>query len=422
MACVPGNARRPDHPLIPYTASRNVKPVLYLVHRMPYPPNKGDKIRSFHILRFLAQRYRVHLGTFIDSENDRAFVRELSALCAETFVLPLSAGRARLKSLRGLATGAPLTIPYYFQRPMQTWVDGVLAERRIDRAVVFSSSMAQYVSGSRYGHVRRIMDFVDVDSEKWRQYGTMRRWPWSWVYAREARALLEYEAKIALEFDRSVFVSEPEAAHFRALAPASAHKIHHLENGVDYTYFDPSIGFENPYRSEEKAIVFTGAMDYWANVDAVTWFAAEVLPLIRRRVESARFYIVGSDPVEAVRALAGDEIVVTGRVPDVRPYLAHAAVDVAPLRIARGIQNKVLEAMAMGCAVVATAQAAEGIAARDRELTVASEPSAMADAIVRQIEGSGPVDSAERARTFVTRRYDWTRTLAALESWLECDR
>jgi len=228
--------------------------------------------------------------------------------------------------------------------------------------------MAQYVQGARYASLRRIADLCDVDSDKWRQYSEGRNGVLRWVYAREARELLEVERSIAREFDATLFVTPAEADLFRTLAPESATRVRHFENGVDTDFFDPEAAFESPYpvprtlASVAPIVVFTGAMDYWANADAVRWFVREIWPLIQARVPDARFFIVGSNPTPAVQALAARSgVSVTGRVPDVRPYLAHADVAVAPLRIARGTQNKVLEALAMARPVVCTRAAASGL-------------------------------------------------------------
>jgi sugar transferase (PEP-CTERM/EpsH1 system associated) len=246
----------------------------------------------------------------------------------------------------------------------------------------------------------------------------------SWLYRYEARQLLRYERQVARDYDASLFVSAPEAELFRSLAPESSPKIGHFSNGVDTDYFSPDQAHANPYGAGERALVFTGAMDYWPNIDAVKWFAAEVFPAVRQRFPEARFYIVGSRPSPAVQALAQqDGIVVTGTVPDVRPYIAHAAVAVAPLRIARGVQNKVLEAMAMATPVVVSPQALEGIdAVPGSELVLADEPAAFADACAALLAGQDSASAAigRAARAKVQRQYSWSSNLACIGESLEC--
>jgi sugar transferase (PEP-CTERM/EpsH1 system associated) len=395
-----------------------MKQVLLLVHRIPYPPNKGDKIRSYHLLKYLAQRYRVHLGTFIDDADDWQHADAVRALCGETHFAALDPRRAKLRSLQGLLKGVPLSLDYYRDRGLQAWVERVLRDHDIDRVVVFSSAMAQYVESAQ--GARRIIDFVDIDSDKWRQYADKKPWPMSWLYRREGSTLLGYERRIARAFDASFFVSAAEADMFKSLAPESAAKTGYFNNGVDTAYFSDTESFENPFAAGALPIVFTGAMDYWPNVDAVKWFAEEIFPSVRQRHANAVFTIVGSRPTPEVRALERlSGVQVTGTVPDVRPYVANAALCVAPLRIARGIQNKVLEAMAMGKAVVVTPQALEGIAAQTGSEVLLAADSAQ---FVSQVSGYLDQPNAaigRNARLKVERQYGWDSNLAKLDASLE---
>jgi sugar transferase (PEP-CTERM/EpsH1 system associated) len=244
--------------------------------------------------------------------------------------------------------------------------------------------------------------------------------PASWIYAREARRLLAFERRAAASSDATLFVSAAEAALFRSLAPESADRVHAVPNGVDFDFFNPNRPYHSPFPPGVEPLVFTGAMDYWANVDAVSWFAREILPLVRRRRTDAVFWIVGANPAAAVRALASlPAITVTGRVTDVRPYLAHAAAVVAPIRLARGVQNKVLEAMAMAQLVVATPEAAEGIdSVAGRDLVVAQGAGAIADAVCSALDGRWP-DMGQRARAVIVAQYGWESSLAGLENLLE---
>jgi sugar transferase (PEP-CTERM/EpsH1 system associated) len=397
----------------------HMKEILFLVHRIPYPPNKGDKIRSFNLLKFLAKSYRVHLGAFIDDSSDWRHVPDVEKFCGETCLLPLHPGRATLKSLKGLAAGLPLTVPYYADARMSGWVDRIVNERPIHAVLVFSSAMVQYAA--TYDSLPRIIDFVDVDSDKWRQYAARKSWPMNWVYRREAEYLARYDRKAANSFNYSLFVSENEAGLFKDLAPEVEDRILSIENGVDTAYFSDQSDHANPYSPGENVMVFTGAMDYWANVDAVTWFAHDIFPEIHRRMSSARFYIVGARPTEAVRNLARLEgITVTGAVEDVRPFLKHARCAVTPLRIARGIQNKVLEAMAMGKSIVSTKAAVEGIEIhKPLDLFVAETPREWLDAVVNALRAESLPLTSERNREFVVQRYSWESSLQRLQGLLE---
>jgi len=280
--------------------------------------------------------------------------------------------------------------------------------------------MAQYVLAPRFARARRVCDFVDVDSDKWRQYSATRPFPASWIYRREAARLARFEQAVAATFDASVFVSEPEAALFRQQAPTAAARVRAVRNGVDLDYFTPDPARSSPFAAHELALVFTGAMDYWANAEGALWFAHEVLPRVRAAQPRARLYLVGMNPSAAVRRLAHlPGVTVTGSVPDVRPYLQHAAVAVVPLRIARGIQNKILEAMAMARPVVTTPQALEGIPARDGdEVYVATEAADFAARVIALLATPDTTRGA-RARAFVAREFDWARNLPAFLDLLE---
>jgi sugar transferase (PEP-CTERM/EpsH1 system associated) len=387
--------------------------LLFLTQRIPYPPIKGEKIRPLQILRFLAERYKVHLGCLIDDPSDWQHVPTLKEICEETYFAPLNPRVATISCLRGLATGAPLSVLYFYHRGLDAWVQDLLARRRIDAAFVCSSAMAQYLVDRPDRPKTIIMDFADVDADKWRQYADRHSGPMRWVYARESRRLLAFDRKAAQRFDASTFVSEAEAALFRRLAPESGAKSHFVHSGVDSAYFSPAQEFPNPYSDKAPVAVFTGTMSYWPNVDAVTWFATSILPRIRERVPDMKFAIVGSSPDAKVQELARTPgIIVTGRVPDVRPYVANAAFDVVPLRVAGGVQNKVLEAMAMAKTVIATPRALAGLAAEAaRHVIVAEDEESFAHAAIDTISGRGAKDIGGRARQGVLDLYDWSTNL-----------
>jgi sugar transferase (PEP-CTERM/EpsH1 system associated) len=396
--------------------------LLFLTHRIPYPPNKGDKIRSFNLLKHLARRYRVHLGTFIDDPQDWRHVPAVKELCADTCFVGLHPAWAKIRSVSALWHGEPMTLPYYRNTRLQSWVAGILNAGSVRRILVFSSAMGQYVSGD-FRDTRRVIDFVDMDSDKWRQYSGKHPWPISWLYRREGVALLGVERSLAANFDRSIFVSAAEAELFKRHAPESAQRVTYVENGVDTDYFSPDREYPDPYPPGEQVLVFTGAMDYIANVDAVDWFAREVFPTIYAGHAAARFYIVGSRPVKNVQNLASlPGVRVTGAVTDIRPYLAHARAAVAPLRIARGVQNKVLEAMAMARPVLATRMAMEGIQpCPGLESLVTETPEAMARQALAVLSGDTLAQTGQRGRECVLRGYNWDDNLGRIELLLEGD-
>lgn len=392
--------------------------LLYLVHRLPYPPNKGDKLRSFHLLKHLAARHRVFLGTFVDDPEDEAHVQSLKPWVAEMHVARLRPKLARLASLRALPRGQALTLSYYDDPGLRRWVRELARSQPLDAAVVFSSSMAQYVD--TLPQLPVLVDFVDVDSAKWTQYAPAHRWPMSWLYAREGQRLLAYERAVAARARRSFFVTPAEAELFQLMAPECAGRVDALGNGVDAEYFAPDARRDSPFGDEPHPLVFTGAMDYWPNVDAVCWFVREVLPRLLLRWPGLRLHIVGRSPTAAVQALAGAHVSVTGTVPDVRPYLQHAAVVVAPLRLARGIQNKILEAMAMARPVVASLTCTRAIEAQPgTELLPALETEDYVQqihALLAHPQRAAAIGLAGRQR--VLQHYSWDAHLSGIDPYL----
>lgn len=401
--------------------------LLYLVHRLPFPPNKGDKVRSYHLLKHLTARHRVFLGTFVDDPDDDGHIDTVRKLCPDLHVARLRPFTAKLRSLSGLLTHEALGLRYYRNAGLHDWVKHTLADNQIDATVIFSSVMAQYME-PRAGSANppMLVDFVDVDSAKWTAYAANHRWPMSWLYQREGERLLAYERGVAARSLRSFFVTENEADLFRKMGPECADRVEAMSNGVDPDYFSPAPGRPSPFRADpsgatEIPVVFTGAMDYWPNIDAVSWFVSDMLPKLLLLWPQLRFYIVGRSPAAAVQALASDIVTVTGTVPDVRPYLQHAAVVVAPLRVARGIQNKVLEAMAMGRPVVTSDACAGAIDAPVGEALIAATTG---DDFVREIDAllKAPVRASAMGmsgRNCVVNNYSWAAHLAGIDSYLD---
>lgn len=392
--------------------------LLFLAHRLPYPPNKGDKVRSYHLLRHLAQRYRIALGTFVDDPTDWQYVERIRTWCAEVHVEPIVPWARRLASLTAGLTGEAVTLPYFRSATLRNWVREVVRRERIERAFAYSSPMAQYVLDAQ---LRSIVDFVDLDSAKWDDYARRRPWPLSAFYRREARRLLAYEKSVAAGAEASLFVTREEARLLAARAPESAQRIVAVENGVDSEYFSPAHRLASPFPGDEHALVFTGTMDYWPNVDAVLWFAREVLPRVRRLDPRVRFHVVGMKPQRAVRALQSEAVNVTGRVDDVRPYLLHARAVVAPLQVARGIQNKVLEAMAMGRPVVVTPAAASALnASAGIEFEVADDAVAFAAKTHALMDPATGEAMGRLARARVLADYAWTSRFARIDDLFGC--
>jgi len=387
-----------------------VSEILFLAHRIPFPPDRGDKIRSWHMLKHLAGLGRVHLGCFADDDADAAHLtalREaLRGALGEAHVEVRRTGRATAAA-RALIERKPVSLTLFDSAAMRGFVGTMLAKPEVETVFTFSGQMAQFVpEGVRQQFV---MDFVDMDSAKFEAYAAAGG-PLAPLHRREARRLFAFERSVAARADASLFVSEAEAALFRSRAGLRRADIRAVGNGVDVDFYRPGAvpAAEGPH----PLLVFTGQMDYQPNVDAVTWFAAEVLPALA----GATFAIVGRNPTAAVRSLASQRVIVTGAVPDPRPWLAAADVAVAPLRIARGIQNKVLEAMATGRPVVATPAAFEGIEAEPgRDLLVADGAAGQAEAVASLLTDPARADAiGAAARRRVEQTYRWEARLEPL--------
>jgi sugar transferase (PEP-CTERM/EpsH1 system associated) len=397
--------------------------LLFLCHRIPYPPEKGEKIRAWHMIEHLARDWEVDLGCLIDDPADLQHMEALHGPCAAVRAEQTGPRwKVAAQALLQVRPGQPLTTGWFHNKALKSWVDRGLEAGRYDAVFAYSAAMAPYLSSAaahRPG-VRRVLDMVDVDSEKWRAYVPNAKPPMKQVWAREARTLLQFERRAAVDFDRCLFVSRQEAGRFAELAPETASHLDWVENGVDMTVFDAGQTYPTPYRTQAPVAVFTGTMDYRPNVEAVCWFAREVLPKLRATLNPApEFFIVGANPSPVVRGLGEIEgVTVTGSVPDVRPYLAHASLAVAPLRIARGIQNKVLEAMALGKPVVASSQAFEGIHATPGRDLLVGDGTARTVALVSEVLAGAHPGLGERARLAVRTGHDWSATLSKLDSIL----
>ena len=385
-----------------------MRDILFLAHRLPWPPDRGDKIRSWNLLRHLCGLARVHVLAFADDAAELAMAETLRGQVASLHVELRSVSRAR-GLIAALMTGRPASVAMFASAPMHRAVARLLREADIGTIFAFSGQMAQFVPE---GCAQRfVMDFVDVDSEKFGAYAAKASSVMRLLYRREHAKLAVFEQAVARRADASLFVSEAEAGLFRSLSGLGADRVIAVENGIDLDQLQPM-----PRERDASRILFTGQMDYPPNVEAVTGFAERVFPAIRAACPDAEFVIVGRNPTAAVKALGTQPgIVVTGAVPEVGPWLASASVVVAPLEIARGVQNKVLEAMAMARAVVASPAAAEGIDAQDGRDLIVADGDAMAAAVVGLLRDPVAADRiGAAARTRVEARYRWCERLRPL--------
>jgi sugar transferase (PEP-CTERM/EpsH1 system associated) len=389
--------------------------VAYFCHRIPYPPDKGDKIRAFYQLRGIASRHEVDLFTLVDDPRDVTHREALVRYCREVTAVRIDPRMARFRALPYLLTRTPLTVPCFYSSELNTVVRKCLLRRSYDRIVVYCSAMAQYVESIT--GIPVITDFVDVDSDKWAQYASYARFPMSAVYRREARCLLEYERKVC-ELSSSVIVTtEREKKLVRQMSDRA--NVHVITNGVDTEYFSDAAA---PREATVPTVLFTGDMSYFPNEEAVVSFARNILPLIQKTIPETRFLIVGRNPTARVQQMNGiGRVEVTGYVPDVRTYLAKAHVSVAPFSIAAGIQNKIIEAMSYGLPIVATPRAVQGLTPHVGAIVqTASSHEQMAEEVLGLILDPELAQRKGAAgRACVAADYNWNRSLSQLLNLLE---
>jgi sugar transferase (PEP-CTERM/EpsH1 system associated) len=374
--------------------------ILFLAHRLPFPPNRGDRIRSWHILQALAKIAPVHVAALIDDEADRAHLATVASVAASVTVETRNPSKLRAMAA-ALLRGTPASVEAFRNTKLQAGIAALLKQHPIDSIYAFSGQMAAYVPSDFTG--RFVMDFVDMDSAKFDQLG-------GFANRQEAKRLLSWELATARRASASVFVSTAEADLFNSKTGLPAQT---LGNGIDLVHFDPDN--VTPVAKDGPLIVFTGQMDYAPNIHAVVDFARTRLPRIVAEIPDARFAIVGRAPVSLVTNLAGPNIIVTGEVPDTRPWLAAADVVVAPLDLARGVQNKILEAMAMARPVIASSAAAQGIdAVHGREIIVTDSPATAVIDLLQNPPKASAIGTA--ARACMEQRYRWNAQLAPLSA------
>ncbi len=389
--------------------------ILFLAHRVPFPPDRGDRIRAHHLLKALAKLGPVHVGCFSDGEGEQGRAA-LAAIAASHCIAPRSKPLP-LAGIEAVLAGKPVSLTAFHSQRLTKWVRETIAAQDIDAIVVFSGQMGQYIPEDFAGPV--VIDLCDVDSAKFESYAAAGERVW--LNAREARLLSREEERLGRRADATILISAAEAALYRGrLGDPACVNVQVIGNGIDAGFFDPSASAPHPemVRGEGPHFVFTGQMDYRPNEQAALWVIEELLPLLRARLPKATFHVVGRNPTARLMAHhAAPGVRVWGEVPDVRPFLAAADAVLAPLLIARGVQNKVLEAMAMARPVVLTPEAATGIAADDgaQWLVCRADPALMAARIEFLLsDGEAAPRIGAGARRFVLGHHDWETMLAPL--------
>ena len=390
--------------------------VLFICHRLPYPPNRGGKIRPFNMIRHLSHKHSVTVATLAETEKELTEGAGLKDYCDDVLVEVLSPRTRWLQAIRALPTRSPCSVAYFRSSRLDQRIREKALQKKFDIVFVHCAFVAQYAMAIPAG--LRIMDFGDLDSAKWAEYSRWRSFPLSWMYAFESAKLCAYEREVARVFDLCTVITQGEKDEFENLRVSTPCTV--IPNGVNFSYFSPNRTSDRPTQS----IVFLGRMDYFPNIDGVCYFVDKILPLIRTKMPNVELRIVGSNPTRRIQKLTEiDGVVVTGHVSDVRPYLRDAAAAIVPLRIARGTQNKILESMAIGVPVVATPQAAKGVQAiPGRDLLVAETPQLFARCVLDLIESAGLRKSvSEAGRRQVESSYQWTAAMNLLDSLLtEC--
>jgi sugar transferase (PEP-CTERM/EpsH1 system associated) len=401
--------------------------ILFLAHRTPYPPNKGEKIRAYHVLVELVKRHSVSMAYWVDNPQDIQHVSVLRKLC-EGSVVPvyLNPHIAIIRGMTNVFRGGSFSQGYFYSRQFQSVVDRLIKNERYDVIYIFSSVMAQFIMGVQ--DLGTIVDFVDVDSDKWGQLAQFKTFPLSMLYRREQERLSRYEKRLSQWARWNLFVSQAEADLFKKLGGAGSIGV--LPNGVESDIRRLPSRDSRPFgmggNSADKPIklVFVGTMNYYPNIDAVLYFIQDILPLVQKKYPQAIFEVVGRFPPRSLRKLDRvGHVRVIGEVGDVRSYLTQADVSVAPMRIARGVQNKVLEAMALGVPVVTTSQAVKGIqAVRGDEVLIGDNPEEFASQIVRVLSDSRLYRRlVSKARGRVLESYSWKAIGAQLNEFvLDC--
>jgi sugar transferase (PEP-CTERM/EpsH1 system associated) len=378
--------------------------VLFLTHRLPYAPNRGDRVRAYHLLRVLSTRADVDLLSLVHDDEEAAHVSDLAPLASSVTVLSVPRARNLLRSALLLPTSRPTTHTL-LDAPRLDVTVASLAQKKPDVVLAYCSGMARCGLTPALQSIPMVLDMVDVDSAKWAAMAEREGWPRSWVYAREARVLRAFEAAAARHAVATLVVTDKERRTMETIAPEA--RVDVVPNGVDARRLRPTMG-----PTGEPHVVFCGVMNYAPNEEAVLWFARHVWPIVRARRPDAQFDIVGSSPTPAVQALAQSVsgVAVLGAVPDVVPYLWRSAISVAPLLTARGIQNKVLEAIAAGLPTVVTPVVADGLPpVVQPAIRVASGAPEFAEAVLDLFAWS-PVERRRVAASVDFSSLSWDRT------------
>jgi len=384
--------------------------ILFVCHRLPFPPKRGGKIRPFNIIRHLTESgHSVTVGSLARSDEELAEGQPLREYCDKLFVGQINPAAAVAHMVARLPISVPSSMGNFYSRSLHREIREELQQTRFDLIFVHCSSVAQYVRSAK--GTPSILDFGDMDSQKWLDYSSFRRFPLSMGYWLEGTKLCREEKRLAGKFDLSTCTTQAELETLRSFD--AARQTDWFPNGVDAEFFSPT---DKPYNPDQ--ICFIGRMDYYPNQQAMLHFCNNVLPVIQSRRPATKLIIVGAEPSGEIRNLADEPgVTVTGTVPDVRDYVRDSAISVAPLAIARGTQNKILESMAMGVPVICSDNAAGGVdATPGKHLLIAKSPGQYADNIIRLLDSADERhEFSLAARQRVLSAHSWPASMARLD-------
>jgi polysaccharide biosynthesis protein PslH len=383
--------------------------ILYICHRFPFPPNRGGKIRPFHTIKHLHQNHDVTVASLTRSEEEDKQGEGLSEYCSRYISVRVSSGLQATRMFACLPTPEPSSMGYFYSPRLDWQIRQFVRIMNVDLIMVHCSSMAPYVAGMK--GVPKILDFGDMDSQKWLEYGRFKSLPLSAGYWLEGQKLMRREKTFARQFDVCLTTTRRELQTLNSYGPTA--DTDWMQNGVDHEFFKA-----NDTAPDPNTIIFVGRMDYYPNQECMVDFCRNTLPLLRARRPDVKLLIVGAAPSRQIQKLAElPGVTVSGSVPDVRPYMRRAAIEIAPLNIARGTQNKILEGMAMGVPVVCSELSAYGVDAEPgRHLLTASDPRGYAEAILHLLEDPDARQRlAKAAREQILRAHLWSSATRRLD-------
>jgi polysaccharide biosynthesis protein PslH len=388
--------------------------IFVLLSRVPYPLDKGDKLRAYHQINHLSQNHEVFVCCLTDSPVHQDAVSELSKICQSLVIIPLKKWQIYASLFLGMFSDKPFQVHYFFQKQAKRKIDEHLNQFQPDRIFSQLIRVSEYVK-DRHEYIK-VLDYMDALSK-----GVGRRVEKVNLFLRpffraEHRRLVAYENIIFEYFERKVIISKQDR---NLIFHPEREQIAIIPNGVDTDFFKPNSPAEKSYD-----LAFHGNMGYPPNIDAALFLANEILPIVLKKLPKTKLLISGASPAEEIKSLESENIHVSGWVDDVRETYRSAKIFVAPMRIGTGLQNKLLEAMAMRLPCVTTTLANNALGALpEKEIMVAENANALAESMIDLLTHEDKADAlAEQGQAFILRNYDWKSKGEELEELICKDR